>query len=205
MPAPRKIAHGEGEVLMGMFRNAVLVAGFAVALTGCAFQKQAIRLQPAVNVAASDIGAGKMTMISVSDERPRTTLGTRGVGGIGEQLTIEGDLPSIVQNAIEGGLQKQGFATNGPLANQLRVEIRNLDYTVNSGFWAGKLNVEFLLKGICIKGDTRPYEQMYRGEYRKNVQVVQGEDSNNQFVNSVVSDAINSLLNDQALMRCLAQ
>jgi uncharacterized lipoprotein YajG len=190
---------------MGMFRNAVLVGGIAVALTGCAFQKQAIRLQPSVNVATTGIGTGKMTMVNVSDERPRTTLGTRGVGGIGEQLTIEGDLPSIVKTAIEDGLQKQGFATNGPLANQLRVEIRNLDYIINSGFWAGKLNVEFLLKGICIKGDTRPYEQMYRGEYRKNVQVVQGEDSNNQFVNEVVSDAINSLLNDQAMMRCLAQ
>lgn len=190
---------------MGMFRNVALVAGLAVALSGCAFQKQAIRLQPTIDIAASNLGMGKMTMVNVSDERPRTTLGTRGVGGIGEQLTIEGDLQSIIKNAVEAGLQKQGFATNGPIANQLRVEIRNLDYSVNSGFWAGKLNVEFLLKGICIKGDTRPYEQMYRGEYRKNVQVVQGEASNTQFVNSVVSDAINSLLRDQTMMGCLAQ
>jgi len=188
-----------------MSKTAIVAVVVAMALTGCAFQKQAIRLQPTVNVAASDIGAGKLTMVTVSDERPRTTLGTRGVGGIGEQLTLEGDLPTIVKNALEGGLQKQGFATNGPIANQLRVEIRNLDYTLNSGFWAGKLNVEFLLKGVCMKGDARPYEQMYRGEYRKNVQVVQGGDSNSQFVNQVVSDAINSLLADQALMRCLAQ
>ena len=187
-----------------MSKTGIAAVAVAIAVSGCAFQKQAIRLQPAINVAASGIGAGKQTMVNVSDERPRTTLGTRGVGGIGEQLTLEGDLPTIVKNAVAEGLQKQGFATDGPIANQLRVEIRNLDYTLNSGFWAGKLNVEFLLKGVCIKGDTRPYEQMYRGEYRKNVQVVQGEDSNNQFVNAVVSDAINSLLNDQALMRCLA-
>lgn len=188
-----------------MSKTAIAAIAIAAAVTGCAFQKQAIHLQPTINVAASSIGAGKMTMVNVSDERPRTTLGTRGVGGIGEQLTLDGDLPTIVRNAVTEGLQKQGFATSGPLANQLKVEIRNLDYTLNSGFWAGKLNVEFLLKGICIKGDARPYEQMYRGEYRKNVQVVQGGDSNNQFVNQVVSDAINSLLNDQALMNCLAQ
>lgn len=90
------------------------------------------------------------------------------------------------------------------MENQLRVEIRNLDYAVNSGFWAGKLNIEFLLKGICIKGAARPYENMYRGEYRKNVQVVQGEESNNMFVNDVVSQAVNALLKDEQLMRCLA-
>ncbi len=190
---------------MKMFKGAVVATAAVVALTGCAFQKQAIKLQPSVDVAASSIGAGKSTMVNVSDERPRTTLGTRGVGGIGEQLTLDGDLPTVVRDAVVDGLQKQGFATDGPMANQLRVEIRNLDYAVNSGFWAGKLNVEFLLKGICIKGDARPYEQMYRGEYRKNVQVVQGAESNNQFVNDVVSQAINNLLKDQALLACLAQ
>jgi len=78
------------------------------------------------------------------------------------------------------------------------------DYAVNSGFWAGKLNVEFLLKGICIKGNSRPYEQTYRGEYRTNVQVVQGEDANNSYVNDAVSEAINALLNDEQLLGCLA-
>lgn len=184
--------------------KAVLVASLFVMLSGCAFQKQAIQLAPKVDVAASTIGAGKMTMVSISDERPRTTLGTRGVGGIGEQLTVQGDVPAILKSAITEGLQRQGFATNGPMDNQLRVEIRNLDYSVNSGFWAGKLNIEFLLKGICLKGNNRPYENMYRGEYRKNVQVIQGEESNNTFVNDVVSQAVNALLKDEQLMRCLA-
>lgn len=174
-------------------------------LSGCAFQKQAIRLQPVVDVPASDIGAGKLTMVSVADERPRATLGTRGVGGIGEQLTVEGELGRIVQAAIVEGLQRQGFNTDGPLENQLRVEIRSLDYTVNSGFWAGKLNVEFLLKGICVKQGARPYEQIYRGEYRTNVQVVQGADANNTYVNDAVNSAINALLGDRQLMQCLVQ
>ena len=184
--------------------KAVLMAGAVMALSGCVFQKQAIQLAPRIDVSASTIGSGKMTMVNVADERPRTTLGTRGVGGIGEQLTVQGDVPAILKTAITDGLQRQGFATNGPIENQLRVEIRNLDYAVNSGFWAGKLNIEFLLKGICIKGNNRPYENMYRGEYRKNVQVVQGQDSNNVFVNDVVSQAVNALLKDEQLMRCLA-
>lgn len=181
-------------------------AALALALmaSGCAFQKQAINLKPAVDVAQSNLGNGTLTMVNVADERPRTTLGTRGVSGIGEQLTVNGDLPAIVKDAITDGLKRQGFNTEGPLANQLRVEIRNLDYVVNSGFWAGKLNVEFLLKGICVKGSNRPYEQMYRGEFRTNVQVVQGEEANNRYVNGVVSDAINSLLRDPQMMGCLA-
>ena len=185
-----------------LFVAATMVVGAA---TGCAFQKQAIQLRPQLNVASSSVGSGKLTMVNVADERPRATLGTRGVQGIGEQLTIEGDLSSIVKNAVEEGLKQQGFAVNGPIANQLRVEIRNLDYVVNSGFWTGRLNVEFLIKGVCVKSGARPYEQTYRGEFRENVQVVQGEAANNRYVNAAVSDGINSLLNDQALMSCLAQ
>jgi len=189
---------------MRVIYTAALVAVVVMA-SGCAFQKQAIRLQPNVEVVSSEAGAGKLTMVSVSDERPRSTLGTRGVGGIGEQLTLDGDIVANIKDAVTEGLQRQGFQTTGPVANQLRVEIRNLDYAVNSGFWAGKLNIEFLLKGICIKGDSRPYEQMYRGEFRKNVQVVQGEKSNSEFVNQVVSQSINALLNDSSMIRCLAQ
>lgn len=189
---------------MLLFRTAIVAIAAAV-LCGCAFQKQAIRLEPKIDAPQSTVGAGKSMMVQIADERPRSTLGTRGVGGIGEQLTVQGDLSDILETSIVQGLQKQGFATDGPLDNQLRVEIRNLDYVVNSGFWAGKLNIEFLLKGICIKGNARPYEQMYRGEYRKNIQVVQGASSNNQFVNDVVAQAINSLLKDEKLMRCLAE
>lgn len=183
----------------------VVVTVAVVLSSGCAFQKQAIRLQPTINVASSNVGSGTLTMVSVSDERPRTTLGTRGVGGIGEQLTLDGDLVVTIRTAVTEGLQRQGFATNGPMENQLRVEIRNLDYGVNSGFWAGKLNIEFLLKGICLKGNSRPYEQMYRGELRKNVQMVQGEDANTEYVNQVVSQSINALLNDASMTNCLAQ
>ena len=182
-----------------------LVAVVALLASGCVFQKQAIRLEPTVIVTSSSVGSGKLTMVSVSDERPHSGLGTRGVGGIGEQLTLNSDLVATVKAAVTDGLQRQGFATTGPIENQLRVEIRNLDYSVNSGFWAGKLNVEFLLKGICVKGNARPYEQMYRGEFHKNVQVAQGENSNTEFVNQVVSQAINALLNDANMTQCLAQ
>jgi uncharacterized lipoprotein YajG len=177
----------------------------AAMLSACAFQKQAIKLQPRLEVTPTAIGAGKSTMVTVADERPRATLGTRGVSGIGEQLTVDGDLAQIIRSALEEGLRRHGFAVDGPMDNQLRVEIRNLDYTVNSGFWAGKLNIEFLLKGICIKGHARPYEQLYRGEFRKSIQVVQGESSNNLYVNQVVSDAVNKLLADPQLMACLAR
>ena len=185
------------------YKNAA-AAMLLVAVSGCAFQKQAIQLQPKVEGPTTTIGMGKMTMVQVADERPRTTLGTRGVGGIGEQLTIDGELSDTIRRAVSDGLKKQGFAVDGPIENQLRVEIRNLDYTINSGFWAGKLNIEFLLKGVCIKGNARPYEQMYRGEMHKSIQVVQGADSNNQFVNQVVSDAVKALLMDETMMRCLA-
>lgn len=185
-------------------RTTATALAACIVLSGCAFQKQAIRLQPQLKVETSSIGAGKLTMVNVADERPRSTLGTRGVSGIGEQLTLEGDIAAVVRDAIGEGLRKQGFQTDGPIENQLKVEIRNLDYIVNSGFWAGKLNVEFLLKGICIKGTARPYEQTYRGELHLNIQVVQSAEANTQYVNQVVSDAINKLVTDKAMLQCLA-
>ncbi|MCA0393046.1 MAG: YajG family lipoprotein [Proteobacteria bacterium] len=185
--------------------QAVIAVAALCLLSGCAFQKQAVRLQPQIDLSQSNLGSGKLTMVNVADERPRATLGTRGAGGIGEQLVIEGDLKQIIQDALSDGLRRQGFATDGPIENQLRVEIRNLDYAVNTGFWAGKLNVEFLLKGICIKNESRPYEQTYRGEYRTNVQVVQGEEANNNYVNHAVNQAVNALLNDRTLIECLAR
>ena len=90
-------------------------------------------------------------------------------------------------------------------SNQLRVEIRNLDYVVNTGFWANNLNIEFLLKGICLKGDSRPYEQTYRGVFNRNVQSVQGLGENSNFINDVVSKAINALLMDENMLNCLAR
>lgn len=186
----------------------IWIASLAVFFSGCAFTPQAVIISPKVDVSASHVGADRTLGLTVVDERPRQTLGTRGVRGVGAELTIQGELQSIVQKALIEGLAKQRFKPlvgSSPEGRELRVEIRNLDYAVNQGFWAGTLRIDVGLKAICVRGTQRPYEQLHRGEVVKSVQTVQGSESNNAYISQAVSDAVNSLLKDQKLSSCLSQ
>jgi uncharacterized lipoprotein len=189
-----------------MLRMTILLV--AAILGGCAFTPQAVTIAPTVSVSASQVGKDRDVAVNVLDERPKNTLGTVGASGIGADISIKGDLAASVQNALREGLTKLNFrpsANRGSAASELRVEIRNLDYTIIVGFWAGTLRVDVGLKAICVRGVNRPYEKLHRGEFVESVQVVQQSEANNRYVNAAVSSAVNALLADKELMDCLAQ
>jgi uncharacterized lipoprotein len=188
--------------------RSLFLAVLAVVAGGCAFTPQAVKISPTVNVGASQVGGGRDITLNVVDERPKKTLGTVGARGVGADISIEGDLVATVQRALSEGLSKLSFkpGTNrGASQPELRVEIRNLDYAVIVGFWAGTLRVDAGLKAICIKGAARPYERLHSGEFVESVQVVQPKESNEKYISAAVSEAVNSLLADSALVTCLAQ
>jgi uncharacterized lipoprotein len=178
----------------------------AAACTGCAFTPQAIVVSPKLDVKASKIGGDKALAIDVIDERPRQTLGTRGAGGnIGAELTLAGDLKTVVQNALAEGLAKQSFKMKtGGDDRQLRVEIRTLDYAVIRGMWAGTLRIDVGLKATCMRGTQRQYEQLHRGEFSESIQVIPRDEANNAYVSEAVSNAVNAVLRDEKLSSCLA-
>ena len=175
-------------------------------LTGCAFTPQAVEVQPKIYVPEMSTGKGRVVYVNVVDERSRQTLGTRGAG-MGAELTIKGNLRSIISSSISGGLARQGFAPTPEIvagARELRVEIRELDYEVKTGFWAGSLRTQCNLKGFCKQGAAALYENHHQGVFQSSIQVVQSEERNNQFVSDAVSRALDSLLADEKLMGCLA-
>lgn len=192
-----------------MKASVIVASVFGALLSGCAFQQQAVVLRPELQPVVSAAGQGQQVSLNVIDERPRTTLGTRGAQGIGAELTVAGDLVEIIRSSIAAGLNQQGFAlvaSQSPgQGRELRVEIRNLEYRIATGFWAGALSTECSLKAICIRDGLRPFEQLYRGEFQESIQVVQSDEANNRYVNQAVSRAINALLQDQRLTSCLAQ
>ncbi len=184
------------------------VVGLLVITSGCAFTPQAVKIKPEPQVATTTAGQGKSLSVAVIDERPRKTLGTRGVKGVGAEIAIDGDLPSIVEESLIRGLRRQGFTptSNNPSEpRQLRAEIRNLDYELLMGFWAGKLRTAFGLKAYCVLGTNRPYERLYLGEFRESVQVVQGQEANERYINAAVSKALDELFQDSSLTNCLVQ
>lgn len=187
---------------------AVILIAFMVALSGCAFQAQSVAIRPMVEVSASQVGSNKPVYVNVLDERPRKTLGTVGARNVGADISINGDIAASVKEAVATGLSKLSFKSiNGRIAEnaELRVEIRNLDYNVIVGFWAGTLRVDAGLKAICIRDGMRPYEKLHTGEFVESVQVVQAQEANTQYINKAVSAAVNSMLGDADLMSCLSK
>jgi len=190
-----------------MKRLAAVVMFVTVLSSGCAFSPhKPVVIKPDLSVKEIAMGQGQKIWTNVVDERPRSTLGTRGVRGVGSEISVEGDLRVAIRNSVADGLRRQGFSpVDTRLSDdpELRVEIRNLDYTVIMGFWAGTLRTECGLKAVCLVGNNRPYENLYRGEFQESIQIIQSEEANERYINSAVSGAINALLQDPQLMRCL--
>ena len=164
-------------------------------------------LKPDIQATPSSVGQGQPVLLTVADERPRSTLGTRAAKGVGAEISLQGDLVTVVREAVSNGLQRQGFTPTSEKAadgRELRVEIRNLDYGVTVGFWSGTLRTECGLKAVCILGSNRPYEKLYRGEFEESVQVVQTAEANETYINTALSRALNALLQDPQLSSCLA-
>ena len=188
-------------------RSFIVVACAAV-LGGCAFATQEpIHVKPDLVHAKNSIGGGKAVLLDVADERPSKNLGTRGVRGVGSELTVTDDFAATVRDSLSQGLTELGFAPSTSMpadARVLKVEIRDLTYKADMGFLAGTLNVDCALKAICQIGQNRPFEKLFRGEHEESIQVVQGEVANIRYVNDAVSKAVNELLGDPELVQCLA-
>lgn len=191
-----------------MERTLIVMVAMAASIAGCAWTPQAVQVKPDIQVQQGTVGNGRTVMVAVEDERPKTTLGTRGVRGVGADITVEGNLSETIRSAVIDGLQRQGFTpvTTATGDNRaLRVELRNLDYEVIQGFWTGTVRTGCGVKANCVIGSARPYEHMYKAEQSESTLFVKGAEANAKFVNGVVSKALNDMLSDEGLTRCLAQ
>ena len=188
--------------------RSVVVVSILVVLSGCAFSPQApVVVKPELAAHQGSVGAGKTVYVSVVDERPSKVLGTRGVRGVGAELTAADNFVDSVRDSVSQGLRDEGFtiaAEVPPDGRALKVEVRDLEYNVIMGFWSGTLRAQCALNAICQVGQTRPYDKLFRGEHEESVQVVQGTDANVRYINDAVSKAVNQLVDDPELSQCLA-
>jgi uncharacterized lipoprotein YajG len=88
--------------------------GLLMLCSGCVWTSQAVVITPDIQVATSSIGQRRNVHLDIADERPRSTLGTRGVRGVGANLTLKEDLVKTVENAVTDGLKRQGFNVSPP-------------------------------------------------------------------------------------------
>lgn len=190
-----------------MKRLALVVLSGTVFNYGCASAPQKVVIKPVLSVKATAAGQGQEIWTDVVDARPRSTIGTLDSLGIKTDLLVEGDLQTAVRDSVADGLRLQGFSpvdARPEDARELRVEIQDLEYTVTTNFWAHTLRTECALRAVCILGNRRPYENVYRGKFQDSVLVIQSEEANKGYINAAVSNAVNALLQDPQLLHCLA-
>ena len=186
-------------------RFVFLTAGL-VLLSGCAWTAQQVNLKPSVTVNEAELGRGQTVYVLVDDERPSNALGTKIPEG-GGQITPIQDPKEVVTQALVLGMTRLGFKpvlSEAGGSPQLRGELRAIDYKINQGFWAGGLTVDVALKAICIVDGQRKYEKLHRGHHEESIQVVQSASNNESYINDALSQAIDQVLTDDALMQCLA-
>lgn len=183
----------------------LLLAMFAIATSGCAFNAQTVKLDPQVSVAPSNEGAGKIVALRVVDERPNQSLGRRGTAAVarGAEISSDRDVAAVVHEKVAEGLRAKGFEVGEETDTRLTLELRQLEYSTSTGFWTGGIHVNGAIKAEAQRpGDS--FEQMYRTESERRAVVVPTAGKNEDDINLGLADMLRKLLDDVGLIRFLS-
>lgn len=176
----------------------------------CALIDQQVTLKSDANVTPTDIGKGRVVKLKTVDERTSSTIGHRSLGGAGSsaEITTTQDVLVVIQTALLDGLKHKGFSPNlgeGSAQRGLRVEIRNLEYSLTPGIILNYLRTEAVLKATCTVEGKESYDKIYRGEEKDRVFFPQFAGENVKYINSALSKVVQNLFDDSKLQECLAQ
>ena len=175
--------------------------------SACAFNAQTINLSPMMSLSSSDLGKGKEVLVSVVDERPKQIIGHRGTAyGAAAEITSNQDVPGVIREKVSAGLSSKGFRVvsgAGQAPTSMKVEIRLIEYTTSTGFWTGGIHTRAAFKGICKNG-RQEYENIYRQENEERVVVVPTAETNEEWINRAVGQALEKIFRDDQLLGCLA-
>jgi uncharacterized lipoprotein YajG len=162
---------------------------------------------PTVSVAESSTGNGVTVAVDVVDERPDKSIGKRGASGMGADIMPADKVEVAVQQAIIDGLKKKGFTVvdaTGSSSAKLVVEVRFLQYSLSTGFWSGGVNVKVALKAL-VSANGKNYDRLYRRDREERVQIAPTAETNEKWINDALSQTIQEMLDDNALISTLAQ
>jgi uncharacterized lipoprotein YajG len=190
-----------------MKKIALVLCPLLLTLTGCVFAPQSVRIMPKISVADSSAGNGVTVAVNVVDERPDKSIGKRGASGMGADIMPADKVEVAVQQAIVDGLKKKGFVVvdpNGTSPAKLVVEVRFLQYSLSTGFWSGGVNVKVALKALA-SANGKSYDRLYRRDREERVQIAPTAETNEKWINDALSQTIQEMLDDNALISTLAQ
>jgi len=190
-----------------MKKPVCIALGCLLLPVACAWSQQQVALAPVVNVAPSAEGNHIEVAVRVVDERNTLSLGRRGNEDIqGAEITASQDVALVVRQQVVDGLRKKTFTPveyNETADPRLTVEIRLLEYSTSKGFWSGGVHIRSALK-VSAYRSGKTYERMYRNEKEERVMIVPTADTNEQWINEVLSNTLQDLFRDRDLFSFLA-
>jgi uncharacterized lipoprotein len=170
-------------------------------LFGCvAKSPQQVQLTPELVTPNLITGQGMSIQLDIEDVRQNKVLGSR--GGVYEDtslITLQDGSVDALAAALEGKLQEAGFNLEDASETRWLVELKSLTYDVVDVTSAREdIRVNTELQLTIYKGNSR-YRNDYKAFRTMEVLTIPTDEKNASLINSVVSDAINSLLQDSKI------
>ena len=185
----------------------VMQVACAIALGGCAWVPQKAELKVSPNISASAVGKGVTVAVRTIDARPSQTIGHRGLDSKNAEITTEANVKEIFDESIRQGLAKKGFTAvryEGQPGRLLTVEVRRIEYTTDMEFWKGIARTEAVLNASMVK-DGMKFEQNYTGKRTESIVEAPRASTNDRLINGAISDAVQKMFEDEALIRYLVE
>jgi len=186
---------------------AALLALVGLVLGGCAVSPQQVEVRPSLPLDADTWGRSLPVAVQVEDRREETILGSRGgIYGESSTVTVSNDLGLAVGRAVNAYLATQGFQTNaaGEGATRLRITVEELTYEAPDT----RLGQETRLTA-ALRAEARRDGQAVNGRYQ--AEAVHrsvnrpGAETNQRWINQVLSDVLRRMLDDPRLREFLRQ
>ncbi len=189
------------------FISLAAIGAAAVFTLGCAWVPQNARLKISPGATASEVGRGVKVAVKVHDRRPISVLGHRGMDSQYAAITTTQNLTLLFRDALIEGLARKGFNAadfDGEPGRVLTVEIHKVEYSTDLDFWRGVAKAEALLTAWMSKDGVR-FEQNYQGRRKEKAVESPRASTNERLLNEAISEAVRGLLEDQSLLRFMAE
>lgn len=187
--------------------RSVLAVFLLVLGSGCAFTPHEVQMSAAVPRMTSDIGKGITVGLRIIDDRDSSTVGQRGVGMQGADVSANALIPHIERQTqqllSDKGFKVVGYNDNTNTDAKLTVSMRAFKFFIETGFWTGANNVEVILKSEA-RNDAEDYVNTYRFNTEERMLVVPDGAGIDDMLNSALLDVFTQMAADGELFEFLA-
>ncbi len=190
---------------MNISRFITILAALGIFTSGCAFVPQKVKIQPVVTVTPGPVAPGSRVVIKVTDKRTSPIIGYRGLDSEMATIKSEQNLGELLQTEIVNIFRQRGFQIaddTDDSAPTLRVDLKLLEYKTTMDFWKGGVHTKATLDAHGRRSGTF-YEMSYTSEKHLTAQEAPGAKTNAELINGAVSEALQKLADDPALVRFL--